>query len=180
MRVGEGIRNALIVLILVAFAHVWLQRHSNPAFWRLYNLGHTPATTAPATAAAVPPRCLARVPSKRIAGPPITQEYLNAWPSPPQEIEWANARGPSPQKAYTTDEEERAALHRLVFAGTAAPPPPMKSESRPTLSPDYSSLHMAAEQPCILPMFDIGTDHARANTESVSGIESWGAGYAAI
>jgi hypothetical protein len=175
MRVGEGIRNALVVLILVALAHMWLQRHSNPAFSRLYQLGQTPS--APATPA---PRCLARVANKRVEGPPVTQEYLNAWPSPPPEIEWANARGPSPQKAYTTDEEERAALHRLVFAGTAAPPSPVKLESRPSLTPDYSSLHMAAEQPCNLPMFDIGAKNACANTDSVSGIESWGAGYAPI
>lgn len=173
MRVGEGIRNALIVLILIACAHVWLQRHANPTFSRLCNdTGHAvlqpsaPVVASPASIHAPPP-------------PRVTRDFLDSWPEPPEEIEWVSSRGPSPQKQYTTEDEEREALHRLVFAG-AERQTQQQSESQPKLLPDYSGLHMAAEQSSQLPMFDIAPKGGRQNTDSISGIESWGAGYAAF
>lgn len=172
MRIGEGIRNALIVLILIACAHVWLQRHSNPTFSRLCNdtRHYVPQERAPVAAS----------PAPRHAPPRVTRDFLESWPEPPEEIEWANSRGPSPQKQYTTEDEEREALHRLVFAGAERQKRLQPTESIPKLLPDYSGLHMAAEQSCQLPMFDIAPKGGRQNTDTVSGIESWGAGYAAL
>ena len=172
MRVGEGIRNALIVLILIACAHLWLQRHASPTFSRLCN--ETRYSTVSQQRAPV-----VASPAPRPAPPRVTREFLDSWPEPPEEIEWASSRGPSPQKQYTTEDEEREALHRLVFAG-AERQRPQHTESMPKLLPDYSGLHMAAEQSCQLPMFDIAPKGGRSNTDSVSGIESWGAGYAAL
>jgi hypothetical protein len=171
MRVGEGIRNALIVLILIACAHVWIQRHQTD---QTISARICKDTVRPVQTLYAPP-----VPRQSPPPPRVTRQFIDSWPEPPEEIEWANSRGPSPQKQYTTEDEEREALHRLVFAGADRQRLP-HSDTLPKLLPDYSGLHMAAEQSCQLPMFDIAPKGGRPNTDSISGIESWGAGYAAL
>lgn len=149
MRVGEGILNAIIVCIVVAAAHWWIRKANEVA-------PRGPKTTE------------GFFPRKQHSA--VTEAYVNAWPPtpPPAPAEWV-----SPQHV-SSEEEERAALYRLVFAGSRE-----RETHSPKLMPDYSGLHMAAEQSTQLPMFDIGTSN-KQTSDTISGIESWGAGYAPL
>ncbi len=163
MRVGAGLRNALLFLAAVVAAHVWLVRPDKVASTGNDTYGKT--ATAQRRAAC------------RAGPPPLLQQQPPADPWPP------TAPAKIDMDLFDTvyrntdsiEEDERMALHRLVFS---QPDPEDSLEFvKPRPMPDYSGLHMAAESGG-LPMHYIRPDAiGDGNSDTVSGIFHWGAGY---
>lgn len=109
-----------------------------------------------------------------------SRDYMEAWPPGPDQLAGSIPVGafqPAHQKPYTLEDEERAALHRLVFSQPE--PAEHLDASKPALMADYSGLHMAAETSITsdLPMHYIRPSQNEGNSDHVSGMLSWGAGY---
>lgn len=179
MRTGVGLRNALLCLFLVVGLHIAIvkpvdrDRNSETrATGGTRRAGAGGKETPPATST-----MMSDIRRRRTLQRP---SFAEAWPPGPEDLAGgapAAAFEPAHQKPYTLEDEERAALHRLVFS---QPAEALDFAPKPGLMPDHSGLHMAAETSISndLPMYYIkpGAQN-EGNGEYVSGMLSWGAGY---
>lgn len=182
MRTGAGLINAFLFLFLVIAAHSLLSKWQTPADPSKYSGkgSRSGNGTARGGQRSTNSTLISDIRKSREYREP-GRGFVEAWPPGPGEL--FNGAPPGAfeqprQRPYDSEDEERAALHRLVFSqpdqGDYA------EESKPRMMPDHSGLHMAAESSTTsdLPMFYIRPDaRSEGMTDYVSGIESWGAGY---
>lgn len=173
MRTGAGLRNAVLVLLLVIAAHVVIIKAPAGAGGQ-----QAPRPSAePKRPGSTPLSDIRRARAGAARQEP-NRGFLESWPPGPGELARDMFEQPR-QRPYTAEDEERAALHRLVFSQPDDGRDYVE-ESKPKLMPDHSGLHMAAEGSITgdLPMFYIRPDaKSEGMSDYVSGIESWGAGY---
>lgn len=149
---GAGLRNAVLILIVILASHVAIVKPSV--------IGLKPGPGRPPASAAPPAR------SAGLAWPPGPGDVAKGMPAFPRPVQTPRNR----------EDEERAALHRMVFSG-------VDDEYEPELSsrdlPDYSRVHLAAESSATsdLPMYYIDGSANNVHDGYLSGIESWGASY---
>lgn len=166
-----GVRNGMLVLFAVALVHMLLNG----------NMAASPpnvsvAKDIVARAPVKPPRM--STPVKELK----SDDFMAAWPPGPDDLsvgitQRATQRGiVSPS---TKDADERAALHRLVFADEE-PSDKLKS-LEPSRYMDYSSPQLSAEGGTSTGLFKINNDPPRgALNDDITGIEGWGAGFAIL
>lgn len=178
MRTGAGIRNAFLFLILVIASHMVLlkpQPSGSPS-----TQDHGKGATTRRSFKTSPSTLLSDIRKAKKYQEP-SKHFMDDWPPGPGNLAEdipSNVFEQPRQRPYTLEDEERAALHRLVFSKTDDMD--YMEKSKPKLMPDYSGLHMAAERSITsdLPMFYLTSDSkSEGMSDYVSGIESWGAGY---
>lgn len=188
MRTGAGLRNAFLFLLIIIGLHVVIVKPDFIGRSRSQAQAQTQVqkpygkdATARRRAGAPPTSTMLSDIRRRQTQQQPSREYMEAWPPGPDQLADSMPVGAfqlARQTPYTLEDEERAALHRLVFSQ----PDSVEhlNASKPAMMPDYSGLHMAAETSITsgLPMHYIrpGAQN-EGNSDHVSGMLSWGAGY---
>eukprot|EP00873_Tetraselmis_striata_P043930 jgi/Tetstr1/464194/TSEL_008999.t1 len=181
MRTGAGLLNAFLCLLLVVGLHVLIVKPDAASRERKPVRGGGERRRAAPSSTSTMLSDLRRRRAKQQQRQQPSREYMEAWPPGPGDLADGLPEGafaPPNQRPYTLEDEERAALHRLVFS--QPDPSEYMEPSRPAMMPDYSGLHMAAETSITgdLPMHYIRPGaQSEDNTDHVSGMLSWGAGY---
>lgn len=164
-----GVRNGILVLFAVTLAHMLLNGNTAASPPNV-----SVAKQSVARAPIKPPRM--STPVKELK----SDDFMAAWPPGPDDLsvgitQRATQRGiASPSTKHA---DERAALHRLVFADEEP------SDTLKGLEPsiDYSSPQLSAEGGTSTGLFKINNDSPLgALNDDITGIEGWGAGFAMI
>lgn len=160
MRKWAGLRNAILILLMVIAAHVVISSRSQ------VDADGRPTPTRISSSNNV---AVARRARKKCAA---SDGFVRSWPpSPEASCATSAAFEPPLQRPYTREDEERAALHRLVFSQ-----PEMANEYPRLSAPRDSGWNVSSgcSMDGPLPMYYIN------DSDAYAGIESWGAGYTPV
>ncbi|AUF82595.1 hypothetical protein TetV_513 [Tetraselmis virus 1] len=179
MRTVTGIFNALLVLFVIIALHIFIIQ--NPVIQHPVQ-PHTNESSF--TKARRERRKRMSTPLKDLPkSPGMTLEDVYAWPPSPYEVQNKipiDASRPQLQKPYTSDVEDRMALHKLVFSKDE--PDDMFRNIEPKKPKDYSRPDLSAEGGTTTGLFRIREEiqNKKGLNDDISGMEGWGASFAVV